>query len=56
MFRQAGGILAVSVSTVVVARSAHPGTALAYLFLAFAGLLTISVPLAFLVPNHRGRI
>ena len=56
MFRQAGGILAVSVSTAVVARSGHPGTALAYLFLAFAGLLTISVPLAFLVPNHRGRI
>ena len=56
MFRQAGGILAVSVSTAVVARSAHPGPALGYLFLGFAALLVISVPLAFLVPNHRGRI
>jgi EmrB/QacA subfamily drug resistance transporter len=56
MFRQVGGILAVSISTAVVARSSHPGASLAYLFLGFAGLLLVSVPLAFLVPNHRGRI
>lgn len=56
MFRQCGGIVAVSVSTAVVARSANPGLAFAYLFVGFAGLVVLSTPLVFLVPNHRGRL
>lgn len=56
MFRQLGGIIAVSISTAVVSRSADPGLALAHLFLGFAAVILVSIPLAFLVPNHRGRL
>lgn len=56
MFRQAGGIMAVSISTAVVARSTDPGTALAGCFLVFALLMAASVPLVRLVPDHRGQI
>jgi hypothetical protein len=56
MFRQAGGIMAVSISTAVVARSTDPGTALAGCFLVFALLMAVSIPLVRLVPDHRGQI
>lgn len=56
MFRQAGGIMAVSISTAVVARSTDPGMALAGCFLVFALLMAASVPLVRLVPDHRGQI
>jgi EmrB/QacA subfamily drug resistance transporter len=56
MFRQAGGIMAVSISTAVVARNADPGAALAGSFLVFAALMAASIPLMRLVPDHRGQL
>jgi EmrB/QacA subfamily drug resistance transporter len=54
MFRQAGSITAVSVTTAVLARSAHPGLEQAHVFLVFAALLLLTLPLVRLVPEHRG--
>ena len=54
MFRQAGSITAVSVTTAVIARSAQPGMEQAHVFLVFAALLLLTVPLVRLVPEHRG--
>lgn len=54
MFRQSGSIIAVSVTAAIVARSADPGLAQAHVFLVFAALLIVVVPLVFLVPDHRG--
>jgi MFS family permease len=53
MFRQAGGIAGLAVTSTVLARSANPGhtQALAFTFLALALLLLI--PLAFFIPDHR---
>ena len=55
MFRQSGAITAVSITASVVARSSNPGIAQAHMFLAFAAVLIGSLPLVFLVPEHRGR-
>lgn len=55
MFRQAGAISAVSVTAAIVARSGDPGIAQARTFLVFAAILLCSLPLVFLVPDHRGR-
>lgn len=55
MFRQSGGIIAVSISTAVLARSAHPGTALAAIFQVFSLLMLACIPLMFLVADQRGR-
>jgi EmrB/QacA subfamily drug resistance transporter len=55
MFRQAGAITAISVTTAVLARGAHPGLMQAYIFVVFAVILVILVPLVRLVPEHRGR-
>jgi EmrB/QacA subfamily drug resistance transporter len=54
MFRQAGSITAVSVTTAVIARSANPGMEQAHVFLVFAALLLLTLPLVRLVPEHRG--
>jgi EmrB/QacA subfamily drug resistance transporter len=54
MFRQAGAITAVSVTTAVIARSAHPGQVQAHVFLLFAALLVAMLPLVMLVPDHHG--
>jgi EmrB/QacA subfamily drug resistance transporter len=54
MFRQSGAIIAVSVTTAVIARSSDPGIAEAHVFLVFAALLVATLPLVFLVPEHRG--
>jgi EmrB/QacA subfamily drug resistance transporter len=54
MFRQSGGIIAVSITTAITARSAHPGTALGHAFLVFAILVVITVPMIRLVPEHHG--
>ena len=54
MFRQAGSITAVSVTTAVIARSAQPGMEQAHVFLVFAALLLLTLPLMRLVPEHRG--
>jgi MFS family permease len=55
MFRQLGSIVAISVTTAIVARSATPGVQLGHSFMVF-GLVVIVVviPLVFTVPNHRG--
>jgi MFS family permease len=54
MFRQAGAITGVSVSTAIVARSADPGMAQAHVFMAFAVILLAALPLIALVPEHHG--
>jgi EmrB/QacA subfamily drug resistance transporter len=55
MFRQSGAITAVSITASVIARSSDPGIAQARVFVAFAAVLLCSLPLVFLVPEHRGR-
>jgi MFS family permease len=55
MFRQIGAIFAISISTAVLARAADPVQAFTIVFLVFAGILVVLVPLTFLVPDHRGR-
>jgi EmrB/QacA subfamily drug resistance transporter len=54
MFRQSGAITAVSVTTAVIARSAHPGAMQSYVFVVFAAILVLTLPLVRLVPEHRG--
>ena len=54
MFRQAGGIMAISVTTAVLARSGNPGLSQAYVFMVFGVLLLAAIPVIFRVPNHRG--
>ena len=54
MFRQSGAIIAVSVTTALIARSSHPGLVQAHVFLVFAVLLIALLPLIRLVPDHHG--
>jgi MFS family permease len=66
MFRQSGAITAVSVTTAVIARSAgaaaaagatvstEAGTVQSYVFLVFAAMLLLTLPLVRLVPEHHG--
>jgi MFS family permease len=54
MFRQAGSITAVSITTAILDRSTTPGVTQAYVFGVFAVLLVIAIPFIFLVPEHRG--
>jgi EmrB/QacA subfamily drug resistance transporter len=54
MFRQSGAITAVSITTALVARSSQPGLVEAHVFLAFAVLLVVILPLIALVPDHHG--
>jgi hypothetical protein len=54
MFRQAGAITAVSVTTALIARSPQPGVTQAVAFVVFAGLLVLITPLIRLVPEHHG--
>ena len=55
MFRQSGGITAISLITAVVARSTDPGLALAHSFLTLAIILACLLPAVFCVRDHRGR-
>jgi EmrB/QacA subfamily drug resistance transporter len=55
MFRQAGAITAVSVTSAILARSADPGLAQAHVFGVFAAIMVGILPLILLVPEHRGR-
>jgi MFS family permease len=55
MIRQSGGIIAVSITSAIAARSAHPGLAMSNVFFVFAALVLLSVPLILMVPEHRGR-
>jgi hypothetical protein len=54
MFRQAGGITAVSTASALVARRSTPGLTQAWMFLVLAVILVLMIPLTFLVPEHRG--
>jgi EmrB/QacA subfamily drug resistance transporter len=54
MFRQAGALTAGAVTTPVLARSAHPGLTQAWVFVVFAAILVLLVPLVRLVPEHHG--
>jgi EmrB/QacA subfamily drug resistance transporter len=54
MFRQSGGIVAVSVTTTLLANASNPGVAQAYSFVVFAAVLLLTLPLILLVPDHRG--
>jgi MFS family permease len=54
MFRQSGGIVAVSITTTILTHSTASGTAQAYSFVVFAAILLLMIPITFLVPDHRG--
>jgi EmrB/QacA subfamily drug resistance transporter len=54
MFRQSGAIIAVSVTTAIIARSADPGPVQARVFVVFVILLAGTLPLVRLVPDHHG--
>ncbi|MBO0811360.1 MAG: MFS transporter [Microlunatus sp.] len=54
MFRQGGSIIAVSIATAIIARSGDPGTTLGHIFIGFACLLIIVLPMIYKVPEHRG--
>lgn len=55
MFRQSGGIISVSITTALLARSSNPGITQAYTFLAEAVVMLVMIGLAFAVPDHKGR-
>ena len=55
MFRQSGAILAVSIASAIVARSSQAGSTLGIVFVVFAAMLVLTVPLTLLVPERRGR-
>jgi EmrB/QacA subfamily drug resistance transporter len=54
MFRQSGGITAVSIVTAIMARSSDPGLVQAYALAVLAAVLLCLIPLVFRVPEHRG--
>ncbi|MFI5709190.1 MFS transporter [Kribbella sp. NPDC051620] len=54
MFRQSGGIVAVSVTTSRLAHAGNGGLAQAHSFVVFALVLLLIIPLTLLVPDHRG--
>ncbi|HXP54337.1 MAG TPA: MFS transporter [Streptosporangiaceae bacterium] len=55
MFRQSGSIIAVSITTAVIARSHDPGLMQARVFVVFALLMVGLLPVVwFAVPDHRG--
>ena len=55
MFRQGGAIIAVSLTTAIIARSHDPGVMQARVFVVFAALLTTLLPVVWwMVPDHHG--
>jgi hypothetical protein len=55
MFRQSGAIIAVSLTTAIIARSHDPGVMQARVFVVFAVLLIALLPVVWwLVPDHHG--
>jgi membrane-anchored protein YejM (alkaline phosphatase superfamily) len=54
MFRQSGGIVAVSITTTILNHATNAGTAQAHSFVVFAAILLLMIPITFLVPDHRG--
>lgn len=53
-FRQGGSVIGVSLTTSILAGSSNPGLAQAVVFVIFAATLIGTVPLLWLVPDHRG--
>ncbi|MFI6833657.1 MFS transporter [Kribbella sp. NPDC050241] len=54
MFRQSGGIVAVSITTALLAHAQNGGLAQANSFVVFAVVLLLILPLTLFVPDHRG--
>jgi EmrB/QacA subfamily drug resistance transporter len=54
MFRQSGAIIAVSVTTALIARSSNPGLVQAHVFMVFAIILVALLALIRFVPDHHG--
>jgi len=54
MFRQSGGIVAVSITTAMLAHAQNGGVAQANSFVVFAVVLLLILPLTLFVPDHRG--
>jgi MFS family permease len=55
MFRQIGGMITISVTTAIVARSSNEGVALGHAFTVFALVIVlVAIPLVFTVPSRRG--
>jgi MFS family permease len=54
MFRQAGGIMFISVATAIMARSHHPGLVQAHIFQVAAVIVVVIIGLIFTVPDHKG--
>ena len=54
MFRQTGGITAISVTSAFLARSTDPGLAQAWVFVVFAAVLAAALPLIRWVPDQHG--
>lgn len=54
MFRQAGAITGISVTTAVMARASDPATAQSHVFIVFGALMLLSMPLILLIKDHRG--
>jgi EmrB/QacA subfamily drug resistance transporter len=52
MFRQAGGIMAVSIVTAILARSPNPGLTQAHVLVVFAAILVATLPLVQMIPDH----
>ncbi|HEY6495020.1 MAG TPA: MFS transporter [Trebonia sp.] len=52
--RQVGQIVAVSVTTTIIAQAVSPGDLEARVFIAFAVLLVVCMPVIAFVPEHRG--
>jgi len=52
--RQVGQIAAVSITTAIIAQSAAPGQLQAKVYLAFAALLLVCLPVIARIPEHRG--
>jgi hypothetical protein len=55
MFRQSGGIISISITTALLARSSNPGITQAYTFVVEGVLMVLLVGLVFVVPDHKGR-
>jgi MFS family permease len=55
MFRQLGGIAAISVTSTVAAAHARPGVAIAFAFAVLAVVLVLATPLAALIPEEGDR-
>jgi MFS family permease len=52
--RQVGSITSISIATAILAQAAHPGMVQAYVFVVFALILVLGIPIIARVPEHRG--